>query len=128
MKTGHTSIVVVLFTALCVLPLTAQYPSTEKVDLDAVYRIKDEGLQRSRVMEITSYLTDVYGPRLTGSPNINEAAVWTQKTLKEWGLANVHVEAYPFGRGWQNQRFVAMAHTPSLSADRVSEGHGPRAP
>jgi carboxypeptidase Q len=112
MKTGHTSIVVVLFTALCVLPLTAQYPSTEKVDLDAVYRIKDEGLQRSRVMEITSYLTDVYGPRLTGSPNIKEAAVWTQKTLKEWGLANVHVEAYPFGRGWQNQRFVAMAVTP----------------
>ena len=43
-------------------------------------------------MEIESYLTDVYGPRLTGSPNIKEAADWAQKTMKEWGLANVHLE------------------------------------
>jgi hypothetical protein len=54
----------------------------------------------------------VYGPRLTGSPNITEAAEWTQKTMKEWGLANVHVETWPFGRGWQNQQFLAMAVTP----------------
>src|SRR5438128_12028218 len=101
-----------LLIALSVPPVAAQLASTEKVDLDAVYRIKDEGLQRSRVMETTSYLTDVYGPRLTGSPNIKEAADWAQKTMKEWGLANVHVEAFPFGRGWQNQRFVAMAVTP----------------
>jgi carboxypeptidase Q len=94
------------------LPLTAQWPGTEKLDLDAIYRIKDEGLQRSKVMEIESYLTDVYGPRLTGSPNIKEAADWAQKTMTEWGLANVHLETWPFGRGWQNQRFVASALTP----------------
>jgi hypothetical protein len=97
---------------LIVLPLAAQWPGTEKVDLDAIYRIKDEGLQRSKVMEIESYLTDVYGPRLTGSPNIKEAADWAQKTMKEWGFANVHLETWPFGRGWQNQRFVANALTP----------------
>src|SRR5437667_4457720 len=97
---------------LAALPLTAQLADTEKVDLDAVYKIKDEGLQRSKVMEIESYLTDVYGPRLTGSPNIKEAADWAQKTMKDWGLANVHAETWPFGRGWQNQRFVAMAVTP----------------
>ena len=94
------------------LPLAAQWPTTEKIDLDAVYRLKDEGLQRSKVMEIESYLTDVYGPRLTGSPNIREAGDWAQKTMKEWGLANVHTETWPFGRGWQNQRFVANAVTP----------------
>jgi hypothetical protein len=94
------------------LPLAAQWPTTEKIDLDAVYRLKDEGLQRSKVMEIESYLTDVYGPRLTGSPNIREAADWAQKTMKEWGVANVHTETWPFGRGWQNQRFVANAVTP----------------
>jgi carboxypeptidase Q len=93
-------------------PLAAQWPATEKLDLDAIYRLKDEGLQRSKVMEIESYLTDVYGPRLTGSPNIKEAADWAQKTMKEWGLANVHVETWPFGRGWQNQRFTANAMTP----------------
>src|SRR5579864_3089518 len=94
------------------LPLAAQWPATEKIDLDAIYRIKDEGLQRSKVMEIESYLTDVYGPRLTGSPNIKEAADWTVKTMKDWGLTNVHLETWPFGRGWQNQRFTANAMTP----------------
>lgn len=97
---------------LAVLPLAADWPLTEKVDLDAVYRIKDEGLQHSKVMEIESYLTDVYGPRLTGSPNIKEAGEWAQKTMKEWGLVNVHTEAWPFGRGWQNVRFSASAVTP----------------
>lgn len=96
------------------LPLAADWTVTETLDLDAVYRIKEEALspQRSKVMDIESYLTDIYGPRLTGSPNIKEAADWAQKTMKEWGLANVHTETYPFGRGWQNQRFVAMAVSP----------------
>jgi carboxypeptidase Q len=94
------------------LPLAADGPVSEKLDLDAIYRIKEEGLQRSQVMEIESYLTDIYGPRLTGSPNIQEAADWAQKTMKEWGLANVHLETWPFGRGWQNQRFTANAVTP----------------
>jgi carboxypeptidase Q len=94
------------------LPISAQWPATEKLDLDAIYRIKDEGLQRSKVMEIESYLTDVYGPRLTGSPNMKEAGDWAMKTMKAWGLTNVHEEAWPFGRGWQNQRFTANALTP----------------
>jgi hypothetical protein len=97
---------------LIALPLSAQLPVTEKVDLDALYRIKDEGLQRSKVMEIESYLTDVYGPRLTGSPNMKEAGDWAMKTMRDWGLTNVHEEAWPFGRGWQNQRFTANALTP----------------
>src|SRR6266446_5394853 len=91
-------------------PLAGQ--SQEAVDLQAIYKIKEEGLQRSKVMEITSYLTDVYGPRLTGSPNIKEAADWAEKTMKDWGLVNVHRETWPFGRGWQNQRFAASAVTP----------------
>jgi carboxypeptidase Q len=94
------------------LPLSAQWPTTEKVDLDALYRIKDEGLQRSKVMEIESYLTDVYGPRLTGSPNMKEAGDWAMKTMKDWGLTNVREEPWHFGRGWQNQRFTANALTP----------------
>jgi len=101
-----------LIAVLVSLPLAADWPVTEKLDLDAIYRIKEEGLQRSKVMELESYLTDVYGPRLTGSPNIKEAAEWAQKTMKEWGLANVKLETFPFGRGWQNQRFVAQALTP----------------
>jgi hypothetical protein len=101
-----------IIAVLIALPLSAQWAATEKLDLDAIYRIKDEGLQRSKVMEIESYLTDVYGPRLTGSPNIREAGDWAMKTMKDWGLANVHEEMWPFGRGWQNQRFTANAVTP----------------
>jgi hypothetical protein len=105
-------VLAVMLAAAAALPLRAQLPAAERIDLDAIYRIKDEGLQRSKVMEIESYLTDVYGPRLTGSPNIREAADWTQKTMKDWGLSNVHIETWPFGRGWQNQKMVAMAMTP----------------
>src|SRR5262245_37071632 len=112
MKFHRTLVLSAVIALLVGLPLSAQLAVSEKVDLDAVYKIKDEGLQRSKVMEIESYLTDVYGPRLTGSPNIKEAADWAQKTMKEWGLANVKTESWPFGRGWQNQRFVASAVTP----------------
>src|SRR3954469_19891832 len=108
----RTFALAVLIACLVGLPLSAQWPATEKLDLDAIYRIKDEGLQRSKVMDIESYLTDVYGPRLTGSPNIKEAGDWAMKTMKDWGLANVHEETWPFGRGWQNQRFTANAVTP----------------
>src|SRR5204862_5223764 len=101
-----------LIAVLVGLPLAADWPVAEKLDLDAIYRIKEEGLQRSQVMEIESYLTDVYGPRLTGSPNVKEAADWAQKTMQDWGLANVHLETWPFGRGWQNQIFPAHAMTP----------------
>ena len=111
MRTRHT-LLIALAVVLLAWPMAAAPPAGEPVDLDAVYRIKDEGLARSTVMHIESYLTDVYGPRLTGSPNIREAAAWAQKTMTEWGLANVHTESFPFGRGWQNERFVALAIEP----------------
>ena len=114
MNTRRTLALASIMAVSVALPLAADWPLTEKLDLDAVYRIKAEALspQRSKVMDIESYLTDIYGPRLTGSPNIKEAADWAQKTMKEWGLANVRTETYPFGRGWQNQRFVATAVSP----------------
>lgn len=87
-----------------VLPLAGQH---EPVDLGAIYTIKEEGFQRSQVMDILSYLTDVYGPRLTGSPGIRKAAEWAAGKLREWGLVNVTLEPWgPFGRGWSNERTV----------------------
>jgi len=97
-------------TLLCLaLPTVAQMPQ-EKVDLDAIYKIKDEGLNRSQVMDTISYLTDVYGPRLTGSPQIKAAAQWVKSKLMEWELVNVNLETWgPFGRGWSNEKFTARA-------------------
>ena len=103
----------VLAAAVFIPPVAGQ--SQEPVDLQAVYKIKEEGLQRSKVMEITSYLTDVYGPRLTGSPNIRAAGEWAVKELQRWGLVNAKLEPWgPFGRGWTNDRFVAHLLAPSV--------------
>jgi hypothetical protein len=102
------------FLALAVvlaLPLAAQVQ--ERIDHDAVFKIKEEGLQRSQVMEITSYLTDIHGPRLTGSPSYAKAAEWAQKKFAEWGLANIGTEPFEFGRGWSNERFAAHVVEPS---------------
>jgi hypothetical protein len=85
----------------------------EKVDLDAIYKIKDEGLNRSQVMTTLSYLSDVYGARLTGSPQIKAAAEWAKKQLTEWELVNVNLEKWgPFGRGWTNEKFSARVISP----------------
>jgi hypothetical protein len=66
-------------------------------------------------MDTLFYLTDVYGPRLTGSPNIRDAGDWSVKKMKEWGLANVKMEAWgPFGRGWAATRFSAMMKEPEF--------------
>jgi carboxypeptidase Q len=95
------------------IPIAAQM-SQEKVDLDGIYKIKDEGLNRSQVMDVISYLTDVYGSRLTGSPQIKAAADWTKKKLTEWELANVNLETWgPFGRGWTNEKLSARAISPA---------------
>ncbi len=80
---------------------------------DPIARIRDEGLNRSQVMETLSYLTDVIGPRLTGSPNMKRANEWTRDKLESWGLANAHLEAWgPFGYGWTLQRFSAQVIEP----------------
>jgi carboxypeptidase Q len=98
---------------LTLVPVAAQ-PPAEKVDYDAIYRIKEEGFSRSKVMEIESWLTDVYGPRLTNSPNYRKAGDWAVKQMTEWGLSNVKLEPWgPFGRGWSNDKFYAQALTPT---------------
>src|SRR5579862_876195 len=80
---------------------------------DPVARIRDEGLNRSQVMATLSYLSDVIGPRLTGSPNLKRANEWTRQTLGSWGLVNAHLEAWgPFGRGWSLKRFSIQVTEP----------------
>ena len=102
---------VVAATLLVVLLSFAQ--GHEPVDLDAVFKIKDEGMNRSEAMKTMSYLTDVHGPRLTNSPGMHNSATWTEGQLKEWGMENVHREAWgPFGMGWSNERFVAHVTSP----------------
>ncbi len=104
------------FFALTALPgAIAQAPPPEGAakSADAVARIRDEGLNHSQVMETLSYLTEVIGPRLTGSPNLKRANEWTRDKLASWGLAGAHLEAWgPFGRGWSLKRYSAQIVEP----------------
>ena len=80
---------------------------------DPIERIKDEGLNRSQVMQTLSYLSDVIGPRLTASPGMKRSNEWTRDQLAKWGLQNAHLEAWgPFGRGWTLKRFSAQVSEP----------------
>jgi hypothetical protein len=80
---------------------------------DPIQRIKDEGMNRSQVMQTLSYLSDVIGPRLTASPGMKRANEWTRDQLTKWGLQNAHLESFgPFGRGWTLKRFSAQVVEP----------------
>lgn len=77
-------------------------PAVETLDLDAIARIREEGLNHSHIMEYASGLFDGVGPRLTGSPDFAKAAEWSQDQLRRMGAANVHLEPWgDFGMGWQ---------------------------
>jgi hypothetical protein len=103
----------VLATTVVGLPLRA---ADEPIDYAAIARIRTEGLQNSQVMEIASWLTDVHGPRLSGSPGIQKAGEWAVAKMKEWGLTNVALEPWTeprgFERGWSNDKFYLAATAP----------------
>ena len=77
------------------------FAAQEKPHLDLMNRIRYEGLQHSQVGKLAAFLSDVIGPRPTGSPKIDRANKWAAARMKEWGLANVALEPYDdFGVGW----------------------------
>jgi hypothetical protein len=90
-----------------------QQQSPAKDPNDPIERIKDEGMNRSQVMQTLSYLSDVIGPRLTNSPNMRRANEWTRDKLSGWGLQSSHLESWgPFGRGWTLKSFSAQVIEP----------------
>src|SRR5688500_8242740 len=97
------------------LPLGA---AGETIDYDGIAKSKEQGLaaQNSKVIEISSWLTDVLGPRLTGSPNTQKAGEWTVAKMQEWGLQNVSLEPWTdrgrIPRGWTNDKFYMAAVAP----------------
>jgi hypothetical protein len=97
-------------------PYSEIQPATESLDLNMYQRIRDEGLNRSHVMEFASALMDGIGPRLTGSPNVKKANEWTRDTLTKIGLENAHLEDWgEFGLGWQQLNTWARMVTPDTA-------------
>jgi len=67
---------------------------------DLVARMIQEGTQRSHVEADLSYLLDVIGPRLSGSPEMRRANDWTQQKFRDYGADRSELEAWTFGVGW----------------------------
>ena len=98
-------------------------------------RIRDEGLNRSQVHVLFNHLTNVIGPRLTGTPAFKQSVDWAAQKFREYGLAGVHLESFPFGRGWTleaqtveltSPRYMpliayAEAWTPSMAREVVAK-------
>ncbi|MEO7192809.1 MAG: M20/M25/M40 family metallo-hydrolase [Vicinamibacterales bacterium] len=105
--------------AMLILPLALLataflFQAPEPVDRTAISRIRDEGLNRSQVMDTVFWLSDRYGPRLNGSPEFEEAGDWAMERLRSWGVVNVHKERFASGRGWSLLNFHATMVEPRV--------------
>ncbi len=99
--------------ALCIsIAVAGMANAQEPVDLDMVNRIRDEGFNHSHVMDTLGYMTDIIGPRLTGSPQLRQANDWTLEKFREWGLKNGELEGFEFGRGWSFTKSVVTMTAP----------------
>jgi hypothetical protein len=94
-------------------PYFAQEGAQERIDADINARIRKEAQDNSRILRTLHYLTDVYGPRLTGSPNLKAAGEWAIKEMASWGFANGRLEPWDFARpGWTNELAVGAIVSP----------------
>src|SRR5215217_9739708 len=83
-------------------PLAAQDASpAEKAALDLDAKIIAEAQKTSEIMKNLGYLSDVIGPRLTGSANLKRANDWCAEVMKAYGLSNVHLEPWEMPVGWE---------------------------
>ncbi|MGA7306015.1 MAG: M28 family peptidase [Rhodothermales bacterium] len=104
-----------VFTAAALF-LTIRTAQSQPVIEDSVLSlIEAQSLDSSQVMEIARMMTDVYGPRLTGSPQLDRAEAWAMDQLADWGITNSHLDDWgPFGRGWSLERFSLHVTSPSV--------------
>src|SRR2546429_1220948 len=99
----------ILIAVALLVPARAQ----QSADADILGRIRQEASSRSQILRTVHYLTDLYGPRLTGSPNVKTAGEWTIKQMTHWGFVNGHLEAWDFGHpGWTHEKFSPPITSP----------------
>ena len=99
--------------AVALLSIGGVVAAQEQVDRDAFWRIRQEATVNSRILETAQVLTDLYGPRPTGSPNLKAAGEWAVKQMGAWGLQNGRLDPWDFGHpGWVNERLSAHIISP----------------
>lgn len=105
------SAAVLVLLQLLLLPVSSLAQTANR---DEVYAaIRKEANDNSKILRTVHYLTDVYGPRLTGSPNHVNAAKWIARELQSWGFENTRLEPWEFGHpGWVNERNYGLMLKP----------------
>src|SRR2546429_1919495 len=102
-----------LSAAALVLALLAPLAAQSRLDAGINARIREEENRHSQIMKTLHMLTDVHGPRVTGSPSLKAAGEWAIKEMGSWGFANGHLEPWDFGHpGWVNERFTGHIISP----------------
>jgi len=97
----------------CVSLVTPLLVAQESPDQQVFWKIRQEGTANSQIMRTLHMLTDVHGPRLTGSPSLKAAGEWAIQQMQSWGLKNGHLEPWNFGHpGWTNERLAAYIVSP----------------
>ena len=95
----------VTFVLFCLLFQSLPAFAQQAKVADINEQIRKEGMENSQIMRTIHYFTDVYGPRLTGSPNLKAAGEWAVKQMTAWGMENAHLDPWEFGHpGWVNER------------------------
>src|SRR6185503_14897519 len=84
--------------------LAAPATPSASIDPQTVNAIADQGFNHGEVVETAAYLADRIGGRMTNSPAMRKAEAWTQERFRAWGLANVRLQPFDFGRGWWIER------------------------
>jgi hypothetical protein len=99
---------------LALASLSISAPSAqEKIDRDINWKIRREATDNSKILRTLHFLTDVHGPRLTGSPNLKAAQEWVIQETTAWGLKNAHLEPWSFGHpGWVNEKLSVHVISP----------------
>ena len=99
------------------LAALAVLAAEERPDEAMLWKIRQEATSRSQILQTLHVLTDVYGPRLTGSPNLKAAGDWAVQKMTSWGLKNARLEPWDFGySGWANERVTAHLLVPVKDA------------
>jgi hypothetical protein len=103
MKTFRNAVLALLLLASFAAP---SLNDPLQVDWDMVAKIREEGFQRSQVMDIVGYMTDVLGARLTLSEHMKRAQVWARDKMEKVGLVNAVIEPFmDYGAAWDNEYF-----------------------
>lgn len=119
-------------TLVAVVAVVSAPAAQEKVDEDIQWKIRREATDNSQILRTLHFLTDVYGPRLTGSPNLKAAQEWVVQETTRWGLKNAHLEPWSFGHpGWANEKLSVHVTAPvkdSLVAETLAWTPGTNGP